>query len=260
MTEVEEILIGPSPISSDQDRPHETHMISVVIPALNEEKAIGETINEIPTEELLRMGYESEVIVVDGNSKDRTREAAERHNAKVIVEQRKGYGAAYKAGFAVCTGDILITLDGDHSYPASMIPKLVKTMLQKDLDFITTNRLARLEKGSMQAMHKLGNWVLNAFVRILFDVKLDDSQSGMWVIKRDALRNIIPRSNDMSFSEEIKIRASRSCRFVEVPISYRKRIGTRKLQTFVHGFKNLSYLLFLRASLAFGECTEDGKQ
>ena len=91
--------------------------ITVVIPALNEEQAIGSVIKEIPTNELKKMGYRVEIMVIDNGSKDKTKYIAHDNGAKVIVQPIKGYGNAYKAGFANATGDIIATGDADLTYP-----------------------------------------------------------------------------------------------------------------------------------------------
>jgi len=85
-------------------------------------------------------------------------------------------------------------------------------------------------------------------VRLLFSVRVVDSQSGMWVIRRSALKKILPKSDGMAFSQEIKIRAFKSCKCLEVPIQYRKRVGNPKIVTTLDGFRNLLHLVQLRLS------------
>ncbi|RLI43191.1 glycosyltransferase family 2 protein [Candidatus Bathyarchaeota archaeon] len=220
--------------------------ISIIIPVLNEEKAIAKTLSEIPLKELEKMGYKCEILVVDGGSKDKTREIARKCGARVIVEPRPGYGIAYKTGFANARGDIIATLDGDFSYPACFIPQLVKLLETGKYDFISTNRMENFTKGSMSRVHLLGNKVLTYFTRVLFRVSLKDSQSGMWVFKKNLLDKVVLSAKGMSFSEEIKIVAFKFFRAAEFPIPYRKRIGKQKLRTVIDGLKNLAYLLNLR--------------
>jgi len=212
--------------------------VSVVIPTLNEEESIGHVLDKIPRDSR----YEWEIIIVDGDSKDRTREIAKEKGAKVIVEKRKGYGRAYKTGFAAATGDIIVTLDGDDTYPAEKIPELVDYLLKNDLDFISCERFSKMQKGAMSTTHKFGNWVLTITTRILFGVKIKDSQSGMWIFRRRILKDLNLTSDGMPFSEEIKIEAWRRFRCEEVPIEYRERKGEVKLNTWRDGLKNLKFL------------------
>ncbi len=212
--------------------------VSVIIPTLNEEESIGHVLDKIPRDPK----YEWEIMIVDGDSKDKTREIAENKGARVIIEKRKGYGRAYKTGFAAATGDIIVTLDGDDTYPAEKIPELVDYLLKNDLDFISCERFSKMQKGAMSATHKFGNWVLTVTTRLLFGVKIKDSQSGMWVFRKKILKDLNLTSDGMPFSEEIKIEAWRKFRCEEVPIEYRERKGEVKLNTWRDGLKNLKFL------------------
>jgi len=214
--------------------------ISIIIPALNEEEAIGKTLNTIPKKELETMGYEVEVLVVDGGSTDRTREIAESMGAKVIVETRRGYGRAYKTGFEKCRGDIIVTGDADGTYPFEKVPEMLRFL--DGFDFITTDRFASMEEGAMSRMHYLGNFILNLALRLLYKIDIKDSQSGMWVFRKSILKDLNLKADGMELSEEIKVEAFRRCRAREVPIHYRKRIGEKKLRSFKDGFNNLFYL------------------
>ena len=224
----------------------EPYRLSFVIPTLNEEKGIVSTLSELPLKELGDMGFLCEVVVVDGGSLDGTRENAERLGARVVVEPRRGYGRAYKTGFGVARGDILVAFDGDFSYPPSVVPMLVEVMVKDGVDFVTADRFGLMEDDAMDFLRRFGNWVLSFLVRFLFGVGLRDSQSGMWVIKRGTLGRIMPRSDGMAFSEEIKIRAFKSCKTMEVPIHYRRRVGESKITTVLDGLRNLFYILRLK--------------
>jgi len=164
--------------------------ISIILPTLNEEKGIGKTIDSIDKDYFKKKGWEIEIIVVDGNSKDKTREIAEKKGAKIIIEPRKGYGRAYKTGLAKAEGDIIVTGDADATYPFDKIHEYIQYLIDHNLDFITTDRFANLKKGSMSLKHKFGNWILSTTLRILFRIKIKDSQSGMWIFKREALKKI----------------------------------------------------------------------
>ncbi len=212
--------------------------VTVIIPTMNEEESIGEVLDRIP-----RDFADVEVMIVDTNSKDRTREIARSKGAIVVDEPRRGYGRAYKTGFAHARGDVIVTLDGDTTYPPEVIPDLVKTLYDEDLDFITTDRLSMMEPGAMSFGHRFGNWVLAATTRLLFRIPLKDSQSGMWVFRRSILEDLELTSDEMAFSEEIKIEAwKKGFRCKEVPIRYSSRKGEVKLNTWRDGLNNLFFL------------------
>jgi glycosyltransferase involved in cell wall biosynthesis len=225
-------------------------IVSIIIPTLNEEKGVAKVIDEIPRKELERMGYKHEILIVDGASTDRTREIACKNGAKVVVEPQLGYGRAYKTGFANARGHIIVTLDGDSSYPAFLIPKLIRLLDEQSLDFISTNRMRDFARGSLSTLHVIGNKMLTHFAKFLFGINLNDSQSGMWIFKRNILEKVNLSANGMAFSEEIKVFAFRHLRSYEVPIPYRKRMGKQKLRTLIDGVGNLTYLFTLRFSLS----------
>ena len=191
--------------------------------------------------------WELEILIVDGDSKDKTQQIAQEKGAQVIVEKRKGYGRAYKTGIPQATGDIIVTGDADATYPFDQIHEYVQLLLDKHLDFITTNRFAALSHGSMTMKHKFGNFILALLLRILFLIPVSDSQSGMWIFRKTALQHIQPLEafNDgMPFSEEIKIEmfTSKHIRAQEIPSTLYIREGEVKLQSFGDGWKNLKFL------------------
>lgn len=211
--------------------------ISVIIPTINEEASIGEVIDEV------QKSLDCEILVVDSNSRDRTVEIAKAKGATVINEPRLGYGRAYKTGFQHATGDTIVTLDGDMTYPAYKIPELLKMLEKENLDFITCDRLTYLEKGVMSRKHRFGNYVLTFFIMVLFGMKIKDTQSGMWVFKKKILDKLELLSDEMAFSEEIKIESwKKGFRFKEVSIEYRIRKGEAKILTWQHGLGNLMFL------------------
>lgn len=208
-----------------------------MIPCLNEEEGIQKVLSELPS-------FVDEVIVVDNNSTDRTAEVALAMGAIVIKEINRGYGRAYKRGFASATGDIIVTLDGDHSYPVDAISYLVEAFLHCQVDFLSASRLPTLSEGAMSLKHKIGNHILSITMSLLFLRWIHDSQSGMWIFRRSALEKMKLSSDGMAFSEEIKIEALRnkSIGFREMFICYSQRIGEKKLEPWRDGFRNLGFL------------------
>lgn len=218
--------------------------ITVVIPALNEAKGIGPVLKEIPIGELKEMGYETEILVIDNGSMDETADIAKNHGAKVMIQPVRGYGNAYKAGFANASGDIIATGDADLTYPFSYLPKIIKKMEDENLDFITTDRLTNLRPGVMSKSHQFGNWVLSLMTKVLFDLPFKDSQSGMWIFKREIWPKLKVSSSGMPFSQELKIEAHiKGFKCAEVPIEYRMRAGEEKLNTIKDGIGNVFHLI-----------------
>ncbi len=215
--------------------------IAVVIPCFNEEVGIAHVLRGMPD-------YVDEVIVVDNNSTDGTAEAARALGALVIHEAHKGYGSAYQAGLPAATCDIIATVDGDGTYPSTMIAPLIDDLLAGGLDFISASRFPLQDARAMRRRNWLGNMVLTWTTRLLFRRWVADSQSGMWVFRRTCLRWVHPSETGMAFSEEIKLAAMRApqVRFGERPIAYYERIGETKLFTWQDGFKNLWFLVVYR--------------
>jgi len=227
--------------------------VSIVIPAINEERGIGKTIDAVSKDYFNSHHWDLEIIIVDGDSKDKTRDVASSKGAIVLLEKRKGYGRAYKTGLAHATGDVIVTGDADATYPFHLIHEYIQKLLDKHLDFLTTDRFAALKHGSMSLKHRFGNLTLAWTLRILFFVNIRDSQSGMWIFKRDALTKIQPLEsfNDgMPFSEEIKIEmfTNKRIKAKEIPSTLSAREGQVKLESFKDGIKNLKFLFKKRVT------------
>lgn len=216
------------------------NVISYVIPALNEEDSIGNVIERIK-----KVDNECEIIVVDSDSSDRTAEIAISKGATVVNEPNRGYGNAYLKGFSSASGELICTLDADGTYPPEQIHLLLKA-IEDGYEFVCGNRLALLSNDSMSQMHRTGNLILNLFTRFLFFVNIEDSQSGMWLFKKEILKQILPSGSGMEFSEEIKIRSASNYCYKEVPINYGARVGQKKLRPWKDGAKNLLFLIKLR--------------
>ncbi len=215
--------------------------ITVIIPCLNEEQGIEKVLRRLPD-------FVDQTIVVDNGSTDRTSEVATSLGAEVIREEVRGYGRAYKRGFRDATGDIIITLDGDHSYPADALSYLLEAFLHLEVDFLNASRFPVRDARAMSFKHKFGNWVLSLATSLLYFRWVRDSQSGMWVFRRAILSHMNLVSDGMAFSEEIKIEAlkHREIRFQEINIQYTSRLGEIKLNPWRDGFYNLWFLLWKR--------------
>jgi glycosyltransferase involved in cell wall biosynthesis len=217
--------------------------ITVIIPCLNEEQGIRRVLEAMPD-------FVDEVIVVDNNSTDRTHEVATALGAKVIHERLRGYGRSYKRGFANATGDLIVTLDGDHSYPVDAISYLIEAFLHLNVDFLNASRFPVRDRNAMSFKHKIGNLILSIAMSMLYLRWVRDSQSGMWVFRRSILAGMKLESDGMAFSEEIKIEALKSSKitFGEISILYTSRLGEMKLNPWRDGIQNLWFLVKKRFS------------
>ena len=135
--------------------------ITVIIPCLNEERGVGKVLHAMPP-------FVDEIIVVDNGSTDATAQVAASLGAKVITEELRGYGRAYRRGFAAATGDLIVTLDGDHSYPIDGVSYLLEAFLHLDVDFLNASRFPVRDSRAMSFKHKFGNLVLSLATSVLF--------------------------------------------------------------------------------------------
>ncbi len=229
--------------------------LSVIIPALNEEKAIEKVIKEIPISKIKAMGYDTEILIVDNGSTDATPHLAKKNGATVFVQPIRGYGNAYKAGFANAHGDIIITGDSDCTYPFEDIPAFLALIESRHADFINTDRLTNLNPEAMHWTHQFGNWVLATICHILYPgFPFKDSQSGMWIFKRKIWSKLNVKSSGMPFSQELKIEAyKRGFKCEEIPITYRARVGEVKLKGFQDAVGNTLHLFKKKISLWLGK-------
>lgn len=220
--------------------------ISVVIPCYNEEAGVRCVVPMLPD-------FIDEILIVDNNSTDQTGAVAVSLGARVVKECKQGYGAAYKCGLASATGDIIVTMDGDATYPAHAISYLIDTLHLESLDFVSAARMPIHFWHSINMIQRFfGNIVLTVSTWALFGVRLRDSQSGMWIFRKPILEKISVNSDGMPFSEEFKIKAFRhpDIRAREVPVQFKyiDRMGSSKLNLWGDGIRNLIYLFKLRFS------------
>ena len=172
---------------------------------------------------------------------DRTHAVAASLGAKVIHETVRGYGRSYKRGFANATSDLIVTLDGDHSYPVDALSYLLEAFLHLNVDFLTASRFPVRDPAAMSFKNHMGNLVLSLAMSLLYFRWVRDSQSGMWVLRRSILKQMRLESDGMAFSEEIKIEALKNpeVRFGEISIQYSSRLGETKLNPWSDGMQNL---------------------
>jgi dolichol-phosphate hexosyltransferase len=221
-------------------------MLSVVIPCYNEEEALGAVLKSIPD-------IVTEVIVVDNASTDNSRKIAEFHGAKVVIEPHKGYGAALHAGITQATGDMVAFFDGDGSYPVESLKECLATMQKNDWDFLSGCRFPLLNANPkvMPWPNRMANVLVSWWTRLLFGIKITDTQTGYMIFKRKIWPEIETKNTGMGFSQEIKIRAwlLNPSKCGEVHIYYHVRVGESKFNKLQDGPKNFKDLMALHSLL-----------
>ncbi len=204
--------------------------ISVIIPAFNEERAIGKVLDEIPHRV-------AEVIVVDNGSTDSTAAVAQSRGAIVVHEPVRGYGQACLRGLsALSSTDIVVFLDGDYSDFPEEMPTLYEPIETGTADLVIGSRvLGQREKGALLPQARFGNWLSTRLIRWLFGVSFTDL-GPFRAIDYTALKRLEMCDRDFGWTVEMQVKAARlRLRCMEVPVRYRKRIGTSKISGTVSG-------------------------
>jgi glycosyltransferase involved in cell wall biosynthesis len=217
--------------------------IGVIIPAHNEEQSIGLVLAEIPA------GLAREVVVVNNNSTDNTSAVARANGATVLHEPRPGYGHACLAGMAHYFAqpkdqqpDIIVFLDGDHSdYPEEMLTVLAPILAGRADMVIGSRALGEREKGSLLPQQRFGNWLATRLLRLRYGGTFTDL-GPFRAIRRTSLQQLGMVDKTYGWTVEMQIKAARQgLRTVEVPVRYRRRIGTSKVSGTVRGTIGAGY-------------------
>ncbi len=215
--------------------------ISVVIPALDEEQAIGGVVQDVPKDLV------HEIIVADNGSTDATAARAEAAGARVVLEPRRGYGAACLTG-AKATGDaeIIVFLDGDHSDDPRQLPAVAGPVIEDQADLVVGSRLrGRLEKGSMPWHGRLGNKIIVLLLRWLYGTNITDLGS-FRAIRRATLFDLRMEQLTYGWPVEMVVKAAKKgWRIQSVPVPYRRRLGKSKVSGTVRGSVMAAYYMFL---------------
>jgi glycosyltransferase involved in cell wall biosynthesis len=223
--------------------------ISVVIPCLDEEEAVGSVVDQA-LEGIARSGRSGEVIVVDNGSVDRSAEIAEEHGARVVSEPRTGYGSAYLAGIAAATGRYVVMGDADETYPMRELGSFVERLEEGD-DLVLGSRFkGTIHGGAMPRLNRyVGNPIMTGMLKLLFGVKVSDAFCGMRAIRRDALPVLDLHATGMEFALEMVFKAyRRGLRVSEIPIDYYARTGETKLNRFGDAWRSVRFALLYSPS------------
>ncbi|MCS7007737.1 MAG: glycosyltransferase family 2 protein [Gaiellaceae bacterium] len=223
--------------------------ISVVIPCLNEEAAVGGVV-DAAWKGIRRTGRSGEVIVVDNNSSDRSAEIAAARGATVVAEPIPGYGSAYLRGLSVARGHYIVMADADGTYPLTELHAFVERLAAGD-DLVLGSRFAgTIHDGAMPwANRYLGNPVLTGLLNLLFGVKVSDAHCGMRALRRDVLSRLDLHSTGMELASEMVFKAfRRGLRVSELPIDYFPREGESKLNRFSDAWRHVRFMLLYSPS------------
>jgi len=222
-------------------------LISIVIPALNEENVVGKTLKSIDVENLKKLGLDTEIILVDNDSIDNTAKEARQTGARVVYEKNHGYGNAYLRGFKEAKGDIIVMGDADGTYPLDEISEFIQPILKNNVDFIIGSRLkGNIQKGAMPWLHRyVGNPILTSIMNFLFKLNISDAHCGMRAITKEALQKMNLQTTGMEFATEMIVEAARrDLRITEIPIEYKPRKNSKaKLASFRDGWRHLRFML-----------------
>lgn len=205
--------------------------VIVIIPALDEEAAIGRVLRDLPRDRVTR------VVVVDNGSKDRTAEVARSHGAEVVTEPRRGYGSACLAGIAQAgDAEVIAFLDADYSDHPEELPSLLDPIENGDADLVIGSRMVWPEsRRALLPQARFGNWLASLLLHWRYGARVSDL-GPFRAIRRDALERLEMRDRDYGWTVEMQARAfARGLRVVEVPVRYRPRIGQSKISGTIRG-------------------------
>jgi glycosyltransferase involved in cell wall biosynthesis len=226
--------------------------VSIILPCLNEEQAVGQVIDEA-WRGLENADVEGEIVVVDNGSTDRSAAIADDHGARVVHESRRGYGSAYLRGLAEAKGDIIVMADADGTYPLDDLRPFIDAIRAGD-DMVLGSRFqGKIHRGAMPWAHRwIGNPVLTTILNVFFGVKVSDAHCGLRAISREAVPVLHLQSTGMEFASEMILKAAkRGLKVGDIPIEYRPRVGESKLNTFRDGWRHLRFMLIHSSTFLF---------
>lgn len=227
--------------------------IAIIIPCHNEEKTIGKVIDAIPRTRLAHLGYETEIIVVDNESTDKTYHIAQKRDVTMLSEPFIGKGRAMLRAFNHLQNDVdyVVMLDGDNTYKAHEIPRLIEPLESGFCDVIVGSRLGgKINKHSLKFSNRIVNWSYAFLVRVLYQANITDVLSGFFAWKRDVIHVLKPHLESDGFSIEMEMITKivkLGFSIYSVPITYDRREGESKIERIKDGIK-ITYMLLKNLS------------
>jgi len=227
-------------------------LVSVVMPCLDEEEAIGACIEKIQRT-FEQAGIDGEIVVCDNGSTDDSVAIAERMGARVVHEPRQGYGNAYLKGFASARGRYVVMGDADDTYDFTMIPQFVEALQKDGYEFVTGSRYLGHGDTHIATLHRyIGNPALTRILNRMFGTSYTDVYCGFRAFSRETYEAIRPVSPGMEFNLELAINARLAgLRVKEIPIVLTPRKGESKLRTFRDGWRSLRMMLLYSPNSLF---------
>ncbi len=216
--------------------------VCILIPTLNEGKTIGGLISEFRS-----MGF-SNILVIDGHSKDNTVKIASEAGAKVVLQSGKGKGQAVSQAFQTIKDKYIVMIDGDGTYLPEEIYKLLEPVTSGLVDHVIGNRTGNYQKGAFTRLNLFGNWILNKIFGFAYGVWLEDILSGYRVFNHDAIKQIELNRTGFEVETEITVECvKKNLKIVEVPITYLTRASgaATKLKPLRDGFRIASTIFLL---------------
>ena len=216
-------------------------VVSILLPALNEEQTIGKVIDDIPRDALVKRGYDVEVIVVDGHSNDRTIAIARKKGAKILTQTGLGKGNAIRHAFRQVNGSYVFMMDADDTYNPRSILRMLPYLETGKFDVVLGSRfLGRIEDGAMPHVNYLGNKMLTSTANLLFPngYRMSDICTGLWGFNKRAVKGIDIHSKRFEMEVEMYAKCmKRGYKVGEVPTSYKKRKTFAKLKSIRDGIR-----------------------
>jgi glycosyltransferase involved in cell wall biosynthesis len=233
----------PAAVAGEEVRGEEI-VVSVVMPCLDEEETIGSCVQQA-LEGIRQSGLPGEVIVADNGSSDRSIEIARSLGARVIHQPTRGYGNAYRAGFAAARGRYIVMGDSDATYDFREVPRLVQKLREGNEYVLGSRFQGTILPGAMPWLNRyVGNPVLTGLLNLLFGLHSTDAHSGLRAFTREAYGRMRLRTTGMEFASEMVINAARArLRVAEVPITYYPRASASKLRRWRDGWRHLRFML-----------------